>query len=484
MNENKRRLCGILPVLGALCLAVLLAFPAPTLADADSVKGKTFTVTTDTTFAPFEYRDSNGELVGIDMDLIRAIAKEEGFDVKIESLGFNAAMVATQSGNSDMTIAGASITDERKQTYDFSDPYFDSGVLMAVPESSDISGYQDLSGKTVAVKTGTEGEAFAKSIAEKYGFKTISVDQTSTMVQMLQAGQADAMFDDYPIVAYGIEQGNGMKAVTEKEAGNSYGAVVAKGKNQDLLQAFNEGLAKLKANGTYDQIMEKYLGNNAVKAEQPSFVGLLQQSAPALLTGVKNTLLVTVVAFAGALVLGIIFGLFKIAHNRILRGLASFYVWLFRGTPLLIWAFFFYFALPQVVGVKLSVFAVGALALALNAGAYITEIVRGAIQSVDTGQTEAARSLGCSAGLTLRSIVLPQAAKIATPSLINQLIIMVKDSSILLAIGFGELLYQAQQIYAANLRVSEVLFIVALFYLVTISLLTMLANWATRRFSE
>ena len=143
MNENKRRLCGILPVLGALCLAVLLAFPAPTLADADSVKGKTFTVTTDTTFAPFEYRDSNGELVGIDMDLIRAIAKEEGFDVKIESLGFNAAMVATQSGNSDMTIAGASITDERKQTYDFSDPYFDSGVLMAVPESSDISGYGD-----------------------------------------------------------------------------------------------------------------------------------------------------------------------------------------------------------------------------------------------------------------------------------------------------------------------------------------------------
>ncbi len=84
----------------------------------------------------------------------------------------------------------------------------------------------------------------------------------------------------------------------------------------------------------------------------------------------------------------------------------------------------------------------------------------------------------------MRAIVFPQAAKIATPSLINQLIIMVKDSSILLAIGFGELLYQAQQIYAANLRVSEVLFIVAMFYLVTISLLTMLANWATRRFSE
>lgn len=483
MNENKRRLSGLLPVLGALCLAVLLAFPVPASAEVEGVQGKTYRIATDTTFAPFEYSD-NGQLVGIDMDLIRAIAEEEGFSVDIQSLGFNAALQGVQSGNYDMAIAGASITDERKQMYDFSDPYFDSGVLMAVPESSDISGYEDLAGKTVAVKTGTEGETFAKSIASQYGFDTISVDQTSTMVQMLQSGQADAMFDDYPVVAYGIAQGNGMKAVTEKEAGNSYGALVAKGRNPELLQAFNEGLAKLKANGTYDQIMERYLGDNAVKAEQPSFIGLLQQSAPALLTGVKNTLLVTVVAFAGALVLGIFFGLLKVARNRAVRAVASFYVWLFRGTPLLIWAFFFYFAVPQLFGVKLSVFSVGAIALALNAGAYITEIVRGAIQSVDPGQTEAARSLGCSAGLTMRSVVLPQAAKIATPSLINQLIIMVKDSSILLAIGFGELLYQAQQIYAANFRVSEVLFIVALFYLVTISLLTMLANWATRRFSE
>ena len=460
----------------------------------EAVRGKTYVVATDTTFAPFEYRDTAGNLVGIDMDLIRDVADKMGFSVKIDSLGFNAAMLAVDSGNADLCIAGASITDERKQTYDFTDPYFDSGVPMAVSESSDITGYEDLADKTVVVKTGTEGETFAKSIAEKYGFRTVSVDQSSTMVQMVQAGQAEAMFDDYPIVAYGIAQGNGMKAVTEKEAGNSYGAVVKKGENRDLLIAFNVGLAELQADGTYDRIMTQYLGDNwtsdsldtsaIVQSEQPGFIGLLVQSAPALLEGVKNTLLVTVVAFAGAMVLGIVFGLFKVAHSKVLKAIAGFYVWLFRGTPLLIWAFFFYFAVPQMFGIKLSVFAVGAIALALNAGAYITEIVRGAIQSVDPGQTEAARCLGCSAGLTMRSIVLPQAAKIATPSLINQLIIMVKDSSILLAIGFGELLYQAQQIYAANLRVAEVLFIVALFYLVTISLLTMLANWATRRFAE
>jgi polar amino acid transport system substrate-binding protein len=453
-----------------------------------SVKGKTYVIATDTTFAPFEYRDAEGNLVGIDMDLIRAIARVEGFNVKIDSLGFNAALQAVQSGTADMAIAGASITDERKLLYDFSDPYFDSGVIMAVDENSDIDGYDDLEGKVVVAKTGAEGETFANSIADEYGFTVVSVDQTSTMVQMVASGQADAMFDDYPIIGYGIAQGNGMKTVGEKQAGSSYGALVAIGKNQDLLQAFDDGLAKLQESGEYQQIVDSYISTNSENSaiatpQTSSFLELVQQSWPALLVGIENTLLVTVVAFAGAMVLGIVFGLMKLTHSKILRGIAAVYVWLFRGTPVLIWAFFFYFAVPQLTGqaIKLDVFTAGALALALNAGSYVTEIVRGAITNVDAGQTEAARCLGCSKALTMRRIVLPQAAKIAMPSLINQLIIMVKDSSLLLAIGFGELLYQAQQIYAANFRVAETLFIVAIFYLVTISILTLLANHFSRR---
>jgi polar amino acid transport system substrate-binding protein len=469
-----------------VALATVFALPQTAQAEVPSVVGKTYVIATDTTFAPFEYRNSAGELVGIDMDLIRAIAEVEGFNVKIESLGFSAALQAVQSGTADMAIAGASITDERKLIYDFSDPYFDSGVIMAVPESSTITGYEDLTGKRVVAKTGTEGETFAKSLQETYDFELISVDQTSTMVEMVNAGHADAMFDDYPIIGYGIAQGSGMKTVTEKEAGASYGALVAIGKNADLLEAFNEGLATLQEDGTYQQILDTYITTNAegtatTAANNTGFLGLLASSAPALLLGIENTLLVTVVAFAGAMVLGIIFGMFKLTHNKVLRAIAHVYVWLFRGTPVLIWAFFFYFALPQLWGIKVDVFTAGALALALNAGSYVTEIVRGAITNVDPGQTEAARCLGCSSWLTMRKIVLPQAAKIAMPNLINQLIIMVKDSSILLAIGFGELLYQAQQIYAANYRVAETLLIVACFYLITISILTALANHFSKR---
>ncbi|MDD5799895.1 MAG: amino acid ABC transporter substrate-binding protein/permease [Coriobacteriales bacterium] len=482
--------CAFVALLATLSLVPKQAWAA----DASAVQGKTYTIATDTTFAPFEYRD-NGQLVGIDMDLIRAIADEEGFSVNIQSLGFNAALQAVTSGTADMAIAGASITDERKQMYDFSDPYFDSGVQMAVPKNSNISSYEDLAGKTVTAKTGAEGEAFAKSIADQYGFTVYSVDQASTMYQLVAAGQAVAVFDDYPVIAYGISQGQDLKIVTQMEKGNSYGALVAKGKNQDLLAAFNEGLAKCKADGTYDQIMNKYLGDSnnqssgasssdSGSTKDNSFWGLVVSSMPALMEGLKNTVLITLMSFAFALLLGNVLGLFMVSPNHVLHAIAKVYVWLFRGTPILVWAFFFYFGVPQLTGIPMNIWVAGCLTLSLNSGAYITEIVRGAIEAVDPGQAEAARSLGASYGLTMRKVILPQAINIAVPSVINQLIIMVKDSSLLLAIGFGELLYQAQQIYAANFRVTETLIIVAAIYLIAISILTWLANIASRRLNN
>lgn len=487
-----RRLGGLLAVmLAAFVAALTVSAPTTALADASAVRGKTYRIATDTTFAPFEYRE-NGQLVGIDMDLIRAIADEEGFSVQIDSLGFNAALQSVTSGTDDMAIAGASITDERKQQYDFSDPYFDSGVQMAVPKNSDISSYDDLRGKTVTAKTGAEGEAFAKSIADQYGFTVYSVDQASTMYQVLASGNAVAVFDDYPIIAYGIQQGQDLKVVGDMQRGNSYGALVAKGRNQDLLDAFNEGLAKLKENGQYDQILSKYLGDNAQtgsvsadssssSSQDTSFWGLVKSSFPALMEGLKNTVLITLISFAIALVIGIVLGLCRVSPNPVLQWIAKVFVWLFRGTPILVWAFFFYFGIPQLTGTPMNVWVAGALTLSLNSGAYLTEIVRGAIEAVDPGQVEASRSLGSPYGLTMRKVVLPQAVQIAIPSVINQLIIMVKDSSLLLAIGFAELLYQAQQIYAANFRVTETLIIVAAIYLIAISILTWLANLASRR---
>ncbi|HEY8752188.1 MAG TPA: amino acid ABC transporter substrate-binding protein/permease [Arthrobacter sp.] len=457
------------------------ALPASAPAD---VKGKTFTIGTDTTFAPFEFRNGSGDLVGIDMDLLQAIAKNQGFTVNVKSLGFDAALQALQSNQVDGVIAGMSITDKRKLIFDFSDPYFDSGIQMAVAKSNNtIKSYADLAGKSVAVKRGSEGETFANSIKDQYNFTVKALDQSATMYDDVKAGNSVAVFDDYPVLAYGISQNNGLKAVTEKEAGSSYGFAVNKGQNADLLSAFDTGLAELKANGEYQRILDVYL-KDPTQAENTSFFSLLANSFPALMKGLGLTLLATALSLLFALVLGIVFGFFKVGENKILRGVATVYVAIFRGTPLLVQAFFFYFGLPQMTGMPIDVLTAGVLTLSLNAGAYMTEIVRGGIQSVDPGQLEASRSLGLSYVTSMRRVIVPQAIKIMTPSFINQFVITLKDTSLLAVIGFAELTYAGQQIYASNFRTGETLLIVGAIYFIVITLLTQLSNVLDRKFNK
>lgn len=227
-------------------------------ADADKV----YAIGTDTTFAPFEFQNKDGEMVGIDMELLAAIAEVEGFKYEVTPYGFDAAVQALEAQQVDGVIAGMSITEKRKESFDFSDPYFDSGVIMGVADSNDtIKGYENLKGQKVAVKSGTEGLAFANQIKDQYGFETVVFEDSATMYEDVKLGNTVACFEDYPVLGYAINQGIGLKTVTEKEAGNSYGFAVAKGQNQELIQKFNSGLAKIKENGKYQEILDKYIAN-------------------------------------------------------------------------------------------------------------------------------------------------------------------------------------------------------------------------------
>ena len=226
---------------------------------ASSASGKKYVIATDTVFAPFEFTDESGAFVGIDVDLLDAIAKDQGFEYELQSLGFDAALVAVQSGQADGVIAGMSITDERKDTFDFSDAYYDADVTMAVAAGSSIASYDDLNGKKVAVKTATNGSDYAKSIADQYGFDIVEFKDSPTMYQDVITGNTVACFEDYPVMAYNIKQGAGMEMPEgTTAAGSSYGFAVQKGQNAELLEMFNKGLADIKANGTYQEIVDKY----------------------------------------------------------------------------------------------------------------------------------------------------------------------------------------------------------------------------------
>lgn len=226
---------------------------------ADTAESKTYVIATDTTFAPFEFENDNGEMVGIDLDLLAAIAEDQGFDYELQVLGFSAAVTALEAGEVDGVIAGMSITDERAAKYDFSEAYYDSGVGMAVAADSDISSYEDLAGLQVAAKIGTEGCTFAESIADEYGFSITQFEDSASMYQDVLSGTSAACFDDYPVLGYEISRGTALKLPLTMERGSSYGFATLKGEAPELVEMFNAGLANLKESGKYDEILNTYV---------------------------------------------------------------------------------------------------------------------------------------------------------------------------------------------------------------------------------
>ena len=232
-------------------------------AAAAETTGKKWVIATDTVFKPFEYTDASGNFVGIDVDILAAIAEDQGFEYELNSLGWDAAIAACQAGQADGMIAGASITEERKAAgWTFSDSYYTATQSMTVAEDYDIAGFEDLSGKDVAVKIGTQGAAYAESLKDEYGFNIVSFEDSPTMYQAVLGGQCVACFEDTPIMQASIKDNGLALKVLENTAneGGDYGFAIFNTDNQELLDMFNAGLANIKANGKYDKILAAYLG--------------------------------------------------------------------------------------------------------------------------------------------------------------------------------------------------------------------------------
>jgi len=251
-----------------LMLSIMLVLAACGTADkADSEKDssgdskKVYKVGVDTTYPPFEF-EVDGEYTGIDIDIITAIAKNQGFEIEFDAMDFGGIIPAMQANQLDIAIAGMSITDERKEVVDFSDAYFEAGLTLVVGEkTTDVKGLEDLKGKTIAAKNGTTGAKFAGENESKYGYKLVLFDDSPSMFQEVQNGNADALIEDYPVIAYAISQNSlGLQTVGERLNGDQYGIAVLKGKQAEVLKQINEGLQDLRDSGEYDKILDKYLG--------------------------------------------------------------------------------------------------------------------------------------------------------------------------------------------------------------------------------
>ena len=221
-----------------------------------------------------------------------------------------------------------------------------------------------------------------------------------------------------------------------------------------------------------------------------NFIEVFKDAMPLLSQGFGMSIGITVLSLVLAAVIGIFACLFTISGIKPLKWIATIYIWIIRGTPMLVQAMYIYFALPALVkGITgerfvISVFTASLLTLTLNAGAYMSEIFRGAIESVNRGQMEAARSLGLGYAMAMRKVILPQAVRICLPSLVNQCIITFKDSTILYAIGLAEVMYYAKIYVGRTMQSLATYTIIAVFFLIITSILMVVSNRIERRLKK
>ncbi len=452
-----------------------------------------YSIGTDVTYPPFEFANKNNKYIGIDIDLMKAIARKEKFRVDIKPIGFDSAIQSLEAGQINGVIAGTEITSGRKQKLNFSKPYYKTGDIMAVNKNSKIRNFKQLYGKRVAIKTGTAAANYANSIKNKFGFHTVTFDDSNNMYDDVINGNSIACFEDIPVMKYAIKTGTKLKIVTKPQNNGYYGFSVKKGRNKKLLNKFNNGLDKLKKDGQYKKIINKYLNSsninnikkqnnkNPKKINENSFFGLIRQNHKAFLSGIEQTMYLTVVGIFFATIFGVIIGFLGTVPHIFFQGFSTVIIYIFRGLPLLVLALFIYNGLPNLTGIKIPAFVAGIITLTLNEGAYTAAFVKGGINSVNKGQMEAARSLGLSFGKAMRYIILPQGIKIMVPSFVNQFIITLKDTSILSIIGILELTQTGKIIIARNLQGFRIWLIIALIYLIIITVLTILSKLINKK---
>ncbi|MEA5534611.1 ABC transporter permease subunit [Crocosphaera sp. XPORK-15E] len=451
-------------------------------------KSPVLKIATEPTFPPFEMLSIYNSLEGFDIDLMKAIAKETDLTIEFESLPFDGIIPALQSGTIDGAISAITITAERAKTISFSRPYFKSGLAIAVnKDNKNINNFDDLINKKVAVQIGTTG---ANEVVKIPGVKISTFDNASLALQELLNGNVDAVVNDAPATLYALKIGDltKLKIVDKLLTEEYYG--IALPKNSPNINIINNGLLTIIENGTYQAIYQKWFGGKppelpvtapVLKSATSESIKINQILAN-LWQGTLITLQLTIISACLGIIIGSLIALALMISYRPLRWLARLYIDFLRGTPLLVQIFMIYFGLPALFQDFGVIFnwdrQIAAItALSLNASAYLAEILRGGIQSIDKGQWEASQVLGLNYLQTMRLIIFPQAFRRMLAPLGNEFITLLKDTSLVAVIGFEELFRQGQLMVATTYRAFEIYAMIAIIYLLLTLMSARLFRW-------
>ena len=435
----------------------------------------------DATYPPFGIAEG-GDFSGFDVDIARAVARQLGVEATLINASFDGVFPALQNGTFDVVISAVTITPERQQTLLFSEPYIAAGQQVVVRADSAITGPDNLAGRTVGVQINTT----AQFAMEKRAGVTIAKYNTIDLALLdLQNRRIDAVASDGPVLRYMARMSfPGLKMAGAEYTDEKFGIVLARS-SDDLRRAINAALWRVQDSGEYTKIYTKWFGEAAdrdVAAPAPRAfdTSLVARTWRVFVRGVWMTAAMAMASLALGLPFGLCLALARVQASRLVSLPAAVYVEAMRGTPLLVQILFVYFVLPSV-GINLPAYTSGILALTLNASAYISEVIRAGILSIDAGQMEAARALGMTYWQAMRRIILPQTFRRVVPPLTNEGIALLNDSSLVSVIGLTELARTGQELasrYAAPLTIWP---LVALLYLALTFPLTRVAEYLEHR---
>jgi len=436
--------------------------------------GRTFTIGFDANFPPYGYMEENGEYCGFDIDLAREVARRNGWKLVLKPINWDAKDVELNSGMIDCIWNGFTI-DGREHAYTWSDPYVANQQVVLVPVDSPIFTLRDLHGKTVAVQTDTPVQKALSKDGKRYeqlGSRLkglIITPDYPTAVMMMEAGSVDAVAMDEGVAAEQMRNAPGkFRVLAETVMPEYYGIGFRKG-DVELRDAVQRTLLEMVADGTAQEISARYFdGENRMILgtveldiqEDADNAGVdVLNVAVQLLKGLKVSVMIFFLTLLFALPLGMLVSWGRMSGSIVVSGIFKAYISIMRGTPLMLQLLVWYFGPFYLFGIQLSRleflgidyrFIAVIIGFSLNYAAYFAEIYRGGIESISRGQYEAADVLGYTRVQTFFRIILPQVVKRILPPVTNEVITLVKDTSLAFSLSVLEMFTIARQIGSAS----------------------------------
>lgn len=479
------------PVILLLLLSMAVGLLASCGNKEDNKHDNEFTVGFDAEFPPYGYKDDNGEYVGFDLSLAQEVCDRNGWTLVKQPIDWDTKDMEINSGSIDCIWNGFTMTGYEDK-YTWSSAYINNSQVVVVKASSDIQTLEDLKGKVVVVQAASsalsafEGDGASeenKQLASE--FKALQqVGDYNSAFMNLEASSVHAICMDMGVAKYEVETRDGEFRILDEYVSKEQYGIGFKLGNTELRNQVEETLQEMLADGTFDRIASEWglsdstclgeedsdyaIKNEKAVKEQKNFINRVFDIVKQLGKGILATLLIFALTLLFSMPLGLLVCFIRMSKIKVLQVIAKIYISILRGTPLMLQLLVVYFGPYYIFGIDLSYsyrFIAVIIGFSLNYAAYFAEIYRSGIESIPRGQYEAADVMGYSKTQTFCKIVFPQMVRRVMPPVTNEVITLVKDTSLAFALAFSEMFTMAKQVAAADASIMPI-FVAGVFYYV------------------